>query len=493
MSDPDPQPAPKRSRVPDSYLILFVIALLAFAATYVLTPGSFTLVETEQGARIDPASYTAAEAPNPAPVFGDADQPGFLNFLFEGLVSGDRYSATVGLMAFILIVGGAFGIISRTGAMERLLQASVSKRDKPGDGLIVILFIAFSLGGAVFGMSEETIVLTLIVVPALIRAGYDSLTGLVCCYVATQIGFATSWMNPFSVVIAQSIAGVPALSGLELRAAMWTVFTALGAGGAWWYARRVRLQPDRSLAYSSDARWRDEIAAADEKPQPVSLGDVLVMSILALGVVWIAWGVTTQGYYLAEIAAQFFAIGLLAGIVGRVFRLNDVDGNELVDGFRQGAMDLLPAALIVAAAKGVLVLLGGDDPTEASLLNAALNGAAQFTAALPDWAAALGMYLSQSGINLLVVSGSGQAALTMPLMAPLADLSGVSRQTAVLAFQLGDGLTNIIVPASAALMGCLAAARLDWSLWARFIWKPLLGFMALASGFVLLAQAIGYA
>lgn len=490
----NPEPAGKASRLPDSYLILLTVAVLAFAATYIFTPGAFELAATAEGerARIDPGSFTAADGPAPAPLFGTSDDPGFLNFLFEGLISGDRYSATVGLMAFLLVVGGAFGVVMRTGALERILKGALENRTRPSDALVALLFVVFSLAGAVFGMGEEAIVLCLIVVPALIRAGYDSITGVLACYAATQIGFATSWMNPFSVIVAQSIADLPALSGLGFRVAMWSVFTALGAGFAYAYARHVRLKPEASLAHASDAYWREREQELDADATPVSLGDYLVLAALGLGVIWIAWGVATQGYYLAEIAAQFFAIGLVAAIIGRVFGLNGVDGNALVSAFRDGAMQLLPAALIVAAAKGVVVLLGGDDPTEPSLLNAALHGAGQFTGALPDWMAALGMYVSQSVINLLVVSGSGQAALTMPLMAPLADLSGVTRQTAVLAFQLGDGLTNLIVPASAALMGCLAAARLDWVTWLRFIWKPMLALFALASAFVLAAQAMGY-
>lgn len=485
----------RRSRTPDTYLILFIVALAAWAATFLVTPGTFDLTEAgpDAPARLDPQSYQALSGPHGAPLFGDETRVGFLNFLFEGLIEGDRYSATVGLMAFILVVGGAFGVVMRTGAVERLLKAALAKREKPGDALVAGLFVIFSLAGAVFGMGEEAIVMSLIVVPALIRAGYDSITGLVCCYAATQVGFATSWMNPFSVVVAQSIAELPALSGLGLRIAMWAVFTLAGATFAYLYARRVRLAPERSLAHAGDAYWREHTKAQDSDDTPASLGDWLVLAVLAAGIVWIAWGVAAQGYYLAEIAAQFFAVGLAAGIIGRVFSLSNVDGNALVDAFRDGAMQLLPAALIVAAAKGVVLLLGGDDPTAPSLLNTALHHAGNMTGALPDWAAALGMYVSQSLINVLVVSGSGQAALTMPLMAPLADLSGVSRQTAVLAFQLGDGLTNLVIPASAALMGCLAVARLDWAVWIRFAWKPMLALIALASGFVLLAQAIGYA
>ena len=483
----------KKSKTIDAYLIIFVIAALAFVLSHVIPHGAFELTPGTD-ARIDPASYARVENASGAPLFGNGDNPGFLNFLFEGLVSGDRNSASVGLMAFILIIGGSFGVIMRTGAIERAIRVALARQKGPNDVFVVGLFVAFSLAGAVFGMSEEAIVFTLIVAPALMRAGYDSITAVVCCYAATQIGFATSWMNPFNVVIAQGIADVPALSGAPFRMIMWVVFTTVGALMAFFYARRVRQTPERSLAFGSDASWRAEFAVHDKSDdtQRLRVGDWLVLGVVAAGVAWVAWGVAALGYYLPEIAAQFFAMGVAAGLIGRVFKMNDVDGNDLVGAFRDGAVQLAPAAIIVAAAKGVVLLLGGDDPTAPSALNTILHELNGATGMLPNWAAAWSMLAVQSVINLFVVSGSGQAALTMPLMAPLADLNGVSRQIAVLGFQLGDGLTNIVVPASAALMGSLAAARLDWVIWLRFVWKPLFFFMALASAFVLIANVIGY-
>ena len=205
-----------------------------------------------------------------------------------------------------------------------------------------------------------------------------------------------------------------------------------------------------------------------------------------------AWGVAARGYYLAEIAAQFFATGLAVAAVARILKLGGITLNDLADAFREGAVALAPAAIIVGFAKGAVLLLGGDDPAAPSVLNTLLYHGSIVTAALPAWLSAAGMLAAQCVLNLFVVSGSGQAALTMPLMAPLGELTGVSRQVTILAFQLGDGLTNLIVPASAALMGCLGAARLDWAVWARFVWRPLLGLLAMAVFFVLLAHAIGY-
>lgn len=491
----DKQHSPQKEAGLNAYVILLGVAILAFAITWIVPAGQFETVPNGRGGEeILAGSYSVANDGQPmgAPVFGGEERAGFLSFMFEGLVAGDRNSATVGLMAFILIIGGTFGIIMKTGALDRVLTGVLARATTSGTTLIGFLFIAFSLSGAVFGMSEEAIVFTLLVAPPLVRAGYDSITAVLVTYVATQIGFATSWMNPFSVLVAQGVADVPAMSGLELRVGMWVVFTLICAFGVWRYAAHVRARPESSIAYQSDAVFRTDDGTGFDAGKGAAAGDYLVLALTFLGVGWVAWGVAMQGYYLPEIAAQFFALGLVAAVVGVVFRLNNVSAGELATAFADGAARLAPAAMIIGFAKGIVLMLGGDDPTAPSVLNTVLDGLSGLTAALPDWASAWGMFLVQSVINIFVVSGSGQAALTMPLMAPLADLSGVSRQTAVLAFQLGDGLMNILVPASAALMGSLAAARLDWTLWVRFAWRPMLGLFALASLFVVGAQLAGY-
>jgi len=485
MSDKTDTQNKSASALPDTYLILLAIAVLAWAMTYLIPAGYFA------GGNMQDFVYANADhEPSGLPLFASGDNPGLINFLFDGLVSGDRMSASVGLMAFILIAGGAFGIILKTGVIDQFLRNILSGGRIHSDILVPILFVGFSLCGAIFGMSEETIVFALIVIPALVRVGYDSITGLLITYVATQIGFATSWMNPFGVVIAQGIAGVPLLSGLEYRVVMWLVFTTVGAIYTTRYAMNIRRDPQRSLAYGSDQVFQEQ--DNNTQNEHITLGHWLILATVIFGVIWIAWGVTTQGYYLPEISAQFFAMGLIAGIVTVFFRLNNMNANDVMAAFREGAAQLVPAALVIGMAKGIVILLGGDNPETASVLNTILYNLSGLTEGWAAWASAWGMYVLQSVINLFVVSGSGQAALTMPLMAPLADLNGVSRQTAVLAFQLGDGLTNIFCPASAALMGCLGAARLDWTLWVKFCWKFLIGLMVLASAFIIISVLIGY-
>lgn len=471
---------------PDTYLILFCVALLAWVATWLVPAGYFELTGT--GIALEQFS-TAGHLP--ASLFGSGEQPGFLNLLFEGLVTGGRYSATVGLMAFLLIVGGSFGIILRTGAMEMALRAALQRSSTGNDWLAPILFVFFSFAGAVFGMGEEAIVFVMIMAPAFVRAGYDGITAVLCTYVATQVGFATSWMNPFSVIIAQGIADVPIMSGAPLRVAMWTVFTLVGATFCFLHARRVRLNPASSPVQKSD-RLLIAQDLSDQEEVQFGVGQILILLIVAGGVAWIAWGVALHQYYFPEIAAQFFTMGLAAAIVARIFSLRGMTFNTSAQAFRDGAMQLAPAVIVIGFAKGIVVLLGGDDPSQPSVLNTALYHLANATGGLPAHLSAVVLFLAQSVVNLFVVSGSGQAALTMPLMAPLAELNGLSRQIAVLAFQLGDGITNIICPASAALIGSLAAARIDWTTWFTYAWKLTLGLMALGSVFMLLAVSIGY-
>lgn len=484
------------SRMPDTYLILLGVALVAFLLSYLITPGSFaleTVVQPDGSEKtlLDPDSFALEESgPKGVPVFAEGGDMGLLNLPFEGLVSGNKYSSAIGVFAFILITGASFGIITATGAVERGLMRLVALSGQADFLFIPTLFICFSLGGAVFGMGEEVIPFVLIFTPFLISLGYDSITTLLVTYVATQIGFATSWMNPFSLSIAQGIAGLPPLSGAGFRMACWGVFTFIGIVYTLRYARRVRLKPTSSLAWESDQSFREE-GNSEQIDTRFTPRDGLILITLLLGIVWIIWGVTTQGYYLPEIASQFFTMGIAAAIIGVLGNPN-LSANEAVEAFRKGAAQLLPAALIVAFAKGIVLLLGGDNPSVPSVLNTMLFYASQVFANTPEVVSAWGMFLFQSVFNLFVTSGSGQAALTMPLMAPLSDLVGVSRQTAVLAFQLGDGLTNIIVPTSAALMGCLGAAKLDWLHWCRFIIPFQATLFLLSSAVVVIAVLVDF-
>ncbi len=473
-------------RTPDTYLIIAAVALAVYLLSFFLAPGQFQMSTVENDGRevelIDPDSFRYTGEASGLPLFATGGEPALFNAVYEGLVSGSRMGGAVGVMAFILITGGAFGVVMATGAIDRALQALVGTGEGEGRPLLASLFLAFSLGGAVFGMGEEVIPFVLMVVPVMARLGYDNVTALLVTYVATQVGFATSWMNPFNVAIAQGIAQLPLLSGMPFRIGVWLLFTATGVLYTLRYAARIRTAPAATAApQSADTARR------------LTTGDRLVLLSLVAVIGWIVWGVVAAGYYLPEIATQFMVLGLAAGVTGTLFRLDGMRANDAAQAFKEGAAHLLPAALVVGLAHGIVFLMGGDDPASPSMLNTLLHRGAQSLGDLPAWLAAWSMYLGQSVFNFFVTSGSGQAALTMPLMAPLSDLLGVNRQVAVLAFQLGDGLTNIMVPTSAALMGCLGAARLEWLAWIRAGSALFLWLFVLASACVIAAVFLGLA
>ena len=483
--------------MPDAFIILFFVMILAAIASHLIPAGSFAMTEpapvaegaAKLKAKIDPNSFTLSEeASAGVPLFAEGGGIGFFNYAFEGLVSGNKWGSAIGVVAFILLTGGAFGIIMKTGAIHNGILALIDKTKRMQFLFIPIMFSLFSLGGAVFGMGEEAIAFCIVLLPLMLALGYDAITTVLITYVATQIGFATSWMNPFNVAIAQGIADIPLLSGSDFRIGMWLVFTVFGMIFTLRYAAKVKAKPESSLSYASDQSLRKQ-QLADANHAYSALDSIILLAFFA-GLGWIIWGVTARAYYIPEIASQFFTIGVVIAAIAVLGKRMGV--NDAADGFKQGAAELLPAALIVGMAKGIVLMLGGDNPETPSVLNTLLYYSGQALGDLPAYLSAWLMLVIQSIFNFFVASGSGQAALTMPLIAPLADLVGLSRQVAVLAFQLGDGLTNCIIPTSAALIGCLGVVRVDWSLWFRFVWKLQLWLFLLATGFMLLAVAIGY-
>lgn len=282
------------------------------------------------------------------------------------------------------------------------------------------------------------------------------------------------------------------MSGAWFRIPLWIIFTALTCVFTMRYAAKVKKNPKMSVAYESDQEYREDFAKNGKEELPFTLGHKLVLLTVVACMVWTIWGVVAQGYYIPEIASQFFVMGLVSGIIGLIFHLNDMQLNDIPRAFDRGAADLLGAAMCVGMAQGIIIILGGTSATDGTVLNTILytisNGMKNFPPVISAWL----MYVFQSVFNFFVVSGTGQAAITMPIMAPLSDLLGVSRQTAVVAFQLGDAFTNLIVPTSGCLIGSLAIAKIEWSNWIKFMWKFLGVLMIGAIITVLIAVGIGF-
>lgn len=427
-----------------------------------------------------------------ARVWGTDDYEGFgfMNYIFEGLVTGDKYGSAVGIVALILVVGGSFGIIMKTGAIDSGIYAFIRKTKGLERLALPLLFLMFSLGGATFGMSEEVIPFAMIMVPFVIALGYDSIVAVTVTYVASQVGNAASWMSPFSVAVAQGIAGIPVLSGATFRLIMWFVITGLSAAYMMVYAEKIRKKPELSAVYETDEYFRNRLENTNEEDMKFTLGHKLILLEMLAVLIWIIWGVTAKAYYIPEIASQFFVMGFVAGIIAVVFKLNNMTINDMASAFQGGVADLAGTAIVVGMAKGILLVLGGSNANVASALNTVLYSIGNALNGVPAAIAAWSMYLFQSLFNLVVTSNSGQAALTMPIMAPLSDIVGVSRQIAVLAYQLGAGFVDAFTPVSASLIGVLGVARIDWSKWAKYQIKMQAFFFLLGTITIIIAVSM---
>lgn len=489
-------------KVLNAHVLLFFVVMFFALLTYVIPVGKFQTEQksyiTPQGATVTkevvvPHSFSFLEDVSHkrvikgTPIFNSVGgSAGITNFMFEGLTSGDKSGSAIGVIMFILVIGGSLGIIIRTGAIESGILRVIDKVRGKEIAIIPILFILFSLGGALFGMSEECIAFSAVIVPLVIALGYDGITAVLISYGASQIGYATSPLNPFCTMIAQGIAGVPILSGSHYRWLMWVFFTILGVIFSLLYAKKIKKTPKKSLSYDSDTYFREDFKTSERKHVEFNTGRLLIVVAIFACLAWIVWGVLFAGYFIPQLATIFFILGLFAGVVGVIFKLNNMTISDIAENFVSGSKDLLGAALMIGMAKGIILVLGGDSPTQNTVLNTLLNYSSEFLKTLPPSISAWFMYVFQLLMRFLVVSTSGQAALTMPLLAPLASLIGLTKQMAVLTYQLSN-FGGIVFPTDASLIGVLAIARINWVSWAKSqIWLQLL-LIAFASIFILVA------
>lgn len=387
------------------------------------------------------------------------------------------------IIAFILMIGGAFGLIMSTGAIDEGLGFVVASLENTSFQWVVIpiVMFAFSLGGAVFGLSEEVIPFVIITIPLAIRLGYDSIVGLCMSFVGAGIGFAAAFLNPFTVGIAQGIAEISPFSGMTYRLIIWLIITTVGSVYVLRYAQKIKKNPALSPVHEHDKYLAKKFNLSENKSVKFTTSHLMVLGILAGAIGLIAWGVNNKGWWMTELSAVFLGAGILSAIVTRT-GLSTAANN-----FMKGATGLADAALIVAISGGIVAVMedGQILDTILNAISSALNGTHGSVCAVL-------MFFFQTGLNVFVPSGSGQAAMTMPIMAPLADLIGISRQTAVLAFQFGDGFGNMIIPTSAVTMSVLSIAEIPWSKWARWILPLEILFAVLGALFLVIAVMTNY-
>jgi uncharacterized ion transporter superfamily protein YfcC len=381
------------------------------------------------------------------------------------------------IIAFLLLIGGAFSVIQATGTIEfaiRRITATLASRPFLTKLVIPVLMAVFSLAGSVFGMSEEVIPFILITVPLAISLGYDSIVGTAIPFLGAAAGFGAAFFNPFTVGIAQGLVGLPLYSGLGWRVVTWFVTTGVMVTWVMVYAARVKRRPETSTVYDLD-RSR-ESAEGHGAVEPWTPRRALVLSIFAASMGVLVWGILKKQWFIEEIGALFLAMGLVMGIVA------GLRSNAIATAFVAGAKDMVNVTLIIACGRALLIIA-----REAKVLDTILFHSSGLISALPSVVAAQVMFLVQCVINFFIHSGTAQAALTMPIMAPLADLVGLTRQTMVYAYQLCE-LVNPILPTSAVTMGVLGMAKIPWEKWARWFLPLMLVLMVLS--FLLLVPPV---
>ena len=414
---------------------------------------------------------------------GDGRQQGLWQVVQAPIQALSRKPHVAEVLGFILLIGGAFAVLQATGALVAAMQWLTARMGERRLLVVPVLMLVFSLGGATFGMAEESIAFVMITVPLAISMRFDTITGVAIPFVGSQVGFATAWMNPFTLGVAKGLAdlrpasGEPEFEGYRLL--VWLIATLSVSAIVTWHAWRVWQNPERSPTRSIDAMWRQRV---EEGEGAQVAGAVLtarhqtVLVVFALTIAAVAYGGAALGWYIIELSGVFLAMAVLCGIAG------GMSSRRMADTFMDGVKDIAPVAILVAFANGILILA-----EDGRIIDTVLYAASQSLGGVGETVSVWLMFLLQSGINFFVPSGSGQAALTIPLMAPLADVLNVSRDKAVLAYQFGDGFTNILIPTNPVLIGCIAAGKVEYATWVAWVWKPLLALFVL--GFVALAVA----
>ena len=455
-----------RFRVPHTLVLMFGMMMLALVLTWILPAGEFQTEPNEAGREmVVPGTYTTLEEAPRLPVWS------LLTVVPRALADAQ------GIIFFVLIIGGALAVIRRTGAIDALLGKVIERFAHAPALLIFIGMASFGIASATLGMAEEYIPFAAILIALCVAMRMDTVTAIGIMVVGYGIGYGVAVINPFTLLVAQEVAELQPGSGMGYRLLLWLPFFAVGFHHVWSYARRVRLDPSHSLVADVPAAQPPQATT----PPPLDWRRALVLLATLLALVVLVGGIARYDWYLVELGAVFLGLAIVAGLIGGL-RLD-----QLAETFSRGAAELAGTAILIGFARSIALLL-----EDGLVLHTIVHAMATPLSLVPAWISAVGMLLIQSVLNLFIPSGSGQAFVTMPLMAPIGDLVGVSRQVSVLAFQFGDGFMNMIVPTNPVLMGIIGLAGIPYDRWFRFIFPLILKLMVVGALALMVAVWTGY-
>ena len=439
-----PKKEKKKRGLPDAYVILFGILILAALLTYIIPAGSFERETVESGASvIIPNSYEAIEQTPVSPI-------GVFTAIQEGMIGG------AGLIFLVLIIGGTFAVIESTGAINTVILKTIDKTRNREWLLIVMVALLFSVFGGL-GIIVNAVIAFIPIGIILARAmKMDAIVGVSIIYLGAYSGFAVGFLDPSTTGFAQTIAELPLFSGLGYRLLIYATVVTATILYILWYANRIKKDPQKSILKDNPFP-RDEKNSMEDASTELTLVHKWVLGVLVIGIAAYVYGVFQLEWAINEMAGVFIVIAILTSLISKM------GANKMVAEFMNGCKSVVYGALIIGMARSIVVVMENG-----MVLDTIVQGMATVLEPFSSVMGAVAMFVGNGLFNLIVTSGSGQAAIVMPIMTPLADLMDVPRQVAVQAYSLGDGFTNIITPLSGVLMATLAIAGVPWSKWIKF-------------------------
>lgn len=457
----------EKFKVPHTLILLLSMMLVAYLATWLVPQGFFETVTLENGRQaVVAGTYALSD---------DQIRLSPMDFL---VAIPRALAAAQDVIFFVFIVGGVLAIARSTGTIDALIGSLLERFGHKPQLLIFMVVFTFAMASGAIGTAGEYIPFVLILVGLCKAMRLDAMTAVGMVVTGYGIGYGVSAFSPFTVMVAQQVADVPLYSGIELRLAIFVPFVLIGFHHVWRYAKKVQQDPANSMT----ANLPCPLGTAETEDYPVlNTRHKLILFGLVATIATAVWGISQKGWYLYELGAMFILWGMFTAIVGQLAA--DTAANKFIE----GVQDLATTAILIGVARGIALIM-----EDGQILHTLVYGMSAPLSHLGAELAAVGMFIMQTILNLFIPSGSGQAYVTMPLMAPVGDLIGVNRQIAVLAYQFGDGFSNMIIPTNAVLMGIIGMAGVPYHLWFKFCFPLIIKLMLAASLVLVLAVVFDY-
>ncbi|WP_228027510.1 YfcC family protein [Bacillus fonticola] len=458
----------RKSLMPDAFVILFGLLLLAAISTYFVPAGSFERETTNNDiTQVVPGSYSTIEA-NPASLMD----------LFLAVQTG--LIDTANLVFMVLIIGGTVAVFEYTGAVNSGVNALIQRMKGKKYVLIISVITLFAILDTA-GISGNAVIAFIPIGIILAKAlKLDAITGVAMVYLGQYVGVTTGTFDPVITGIAQEIAELPLFSGAALRGSALVVFLIVTVIYICLYVKRISNDPSKSYMGVTPFAELPRKSNTDGFGPFTTRHKIIILAFFGfLGV--FLFGVYSWGWSINELSAIFLMMAVAVALLAKI------SPNKLVSVFMEGARGLVYGALVIGMARAIVILLENG-----YILDTIVNYAFGPLEALPTMLGAQALYVFNLLFNLLVTSGSGQAVIVMPFIVPLVDMLDITRQTGVLAFKLGDGITNIITPTSGVLMAVLAVGGISWIKWFKFVWPLVLIWSVIGAIFVAIAVFINY-